>query len=185
MWRQASVVGPYFAQQVSPRQASDSVEAHSHSPRHSTTFTRPFPPSCLSSTHPPNVPVFPRPSTFDPFTEPVPATLSTGWRRQASSGDVSMPDCSNSSTRACSSRHATDPMLVSERPENRFHSMQMAGAFEYTCEALTSIPSAPVNTPQNGEDTPGTAIAVRNVSTKAATETITGACPNHALIIST
>jgi len=174
MWRQISLVGPYFAQQISPCQTSYGIEAHSHSPRHGPTSTRPqLPATSIGSMLPPKVPVFPRHPTFDPFTEPV-HTAFQGLR-QPSSADVSMHDYSNSSTRASSSHHVTDPMLISERPEHRFESMQMAGAFESICEAL--MPSAPVNTPQNGEDTPVSMVVARKPSTKRATEFVSCRCP--------
>ena len=165
MWRQPSFVAPYFAQQMSPRQACEGSDAHGHSPRHPTMSTRPVPPPGFGTMQPPEIP------TLDPFIETRPPSFANGWR-QSSSGDVSMHDCSNSNTRANSSRHVTDPMLVCERTEPRFNSMQTAGAFEYTCEALTNMPSAPKNTPQSGETTLGNPTAVKNVPARATMEAV-------------
>ncbi|TVY40980.1 hypothetical protein LOCC1_G003560 [Lachnellula occidentalis] len=154
MWRQVSVVGPYYSQQFSPRGVSDIIDAHSHSPRHTntareaTTATN----STIGSMFPPP-PSFPRQAAFDPFTEPVHSAF-TGWRQPSS--DVSMGDYSSSNTRASASRNVSDPMILAEKQDRRFESMQMAGAFESICEALSAppMPAAPVNTPQNGADTP-------------------------------
>lgn len=92
--RHVSLVGPYFSQVASPRR--DAVIEHGHSPRHAGTMNSPPVPSTIGSMLPPEVPLFPRQTTYDPFTEPVHAAFR-GWR-QASS-DVSMPDCSDPSTR--------------------------------------------------------------------------------------
>jgi hypothetical protein len=155
MWRQVSLVGPYFAQHLSPRQTLGDGFEHGHSPRHAAaTLTKPnFAAPVLSSMPPPATNLFQRhPPTFDPFTEPVHSAF-THWR-QASSADVSMPDYGNS-TKATSSRQVSDPMQIVEPMDRRYESMPMAGAYESLCEAL--IPSAPANTPQNGGASPATA----------------------------
>ncbi|TVY37946.1 hypothetical protein LSUB1_G003161 [Lachnellula subtilissima] len=152
MWRQVSLVGPYFSQQFSPRKVSDIIDAHSHSPRH-TNNTREATGatnSTIGSMFPPP-PNFPRQTTFDPFTETVHSAF-TGWRQPSS--DVSMGDYSSSNTRASASRNVSDPMILTEKQDRRFESLQMAGAYESICEALSApMPAAPVNTPQNGADT--------------------------------
>ncbi|KAF4635188.1 hypothetical protein G7Y89_g2914 [Cudoniella acicularis] len=147
MWRQVSLVGPYFAQHFSPRHSAEDVEVHSHSPRHGNP-PKPAPAiSGFGSLFPQNGPVFPRQPTFDPFTDPTNSAF-TGWRQVSSSADVSMPDYASNS-RSNSSRQVTDPMSISaiETQDRRFENMQMAGAYESLCESL--IPSVPVNTPQN------------------------------------
>lgn len=67
-----------------------------------------------------------------------------------------MGDYSNSNTRTSASRNVSDPMILAEKQDRRFESMQMAGAYESICEALSGppMPAPPVNTPQNGADTP-------------------------------
>jgi hypothetical protein len=169
MWRQVSLVGPYFAQQFSPQPAPEGVEAHSHSPRHSGMLRPPPGIANIASVLPPNQNIFPRQPTYDPFTEPLHAALD-GWR-QTSSTDISMPDLSNSNTRASSSRQVSDPVIVSGKSERRFESMQMPGAYESICEAL--LPSAPVNTPQNGGATPVKAPGLQSVTTAIKCEPIT------------
>ncbi|TAQ89564.1 hypothetical protein B7494_g2131 [Chlorociboria aeruginascens] len=163
MWRQASLVAPYYAQRFSPQQDEDGIEVHSHSPRrtvakNATRTSLPGP--SIGQMPPPNVTAFPQQPPFDPFTEPVNAAFS-GWRHV--SGDVSMPDYSSSHTRANSSRQVSDPMIT-DKNDRRFESMQMAGAFESICEAL--LPSAPVNTPQNAGEVSTTAITDRKASHK-------------------
>jgi hypothetical protein len=140
MWRQVSLLAPYFVQQASPARRHEEVETHSHSPRrggHQSTTT-------VDPQHVLTI--------FDPFIEPEQPPLKF-WRhpRQASTTDVSMPDYSNTGTN--SSRHVTDPMIVSdtEISDRRFESLQNDGAYESVCEALM-LPSAPVNTP--AEPTP-------------------------------
>jgi hypothetical protein len=152
MWRQVSLVGPYFAQQFSPKQAANIIDAHGHSPRHTNIPLKPTaaPNSNMGSMFPPPPPNFPRQPAFDPFTEPVRSGFA-GWR-QPSSADVSMPDYSSSNTRASASRNITDPMILAEKQDRRFESMQIPGAYESIWEAL--MPAVPVNTPQNGADTP-------------------------------
>jgi len=165
MWRQVPLLAPYLAQQVSPKQSSDGVETHSHSPRHGPAPIQPPPPiASLGPINPPNVLAYPRQSARDLSTEAeaeVEQELEqeqppVGWhrpRRASSTADVSMPDYSKPNTGTNSSRHVTDPMVVSEneRSERRFQSLQNAGAYESVCEAL-SMPSAPSNTP--AEPTP-------------------------------
>lgn len=152
MWRQLNLIGSYFAQQSPTRQAMDDSELHTHSPRR-IRLQRPYV-STAGSMPPPSVPLFPRTQNYDPFTE---SGLGTYNRpRQESSGDVSMPDFSGTSSRLSHSRVVTDPMSL-DRTLPRFESMQNPGAYEYTCEAL--LPAAPVNTPQNGEHTPAKAQA--------------------------
>jgi hypothetical protein len=144
MWRHVSLVGPYFTQTSSPRQGSETIE-HGHSPRHASTLTRAtFPAPKIGSMLPPAVPTFPRQPNYDPFTDPVHAAFR-GWRQPSS--DVSMPDYSDPSTRANTSRNVSDPMQISQTIDCRFESMPNPGAYDALCEAL--MPSAPVNTPQN------------------------------------
>ncbi|CAG8982609.1 hypothetical protein HYALB_00008101 [Hymenoscyphus albidus] len=152
MWRQVPVVGPYYAPHFASQQAEEDTEAHSHSPRRAIMAARPPLATCnMESLY--NQPVYLRPSMLDPFTEPS----FSGWRqssvRQSSATDVSMPDYTKPNTRTGSVRHFTDPMSVSDKPDRRFESLQMPGAYETICEAL--MPRVPVNTPQNGEPTPG------------------------------
>ncbi|TVY90248.1 hypothetical protein LAWI1_G002499 [Lachnellula willkommii] len=154
MWRQVSLVGPYYSQQFSPRKASEIIDAHSHSPRHTNNLREATAASnsTIGSMFPPP-PNFPRQAAFDPFTEPVHSAF-TGWRQPSS--DVSMGDYSSSNTRNSASRNVSDPMILAEKQDRRFESMQMAGAYESICEALSAppMPAPPVNTPQNGADTP-------------------------------
>jgi hypothetical protein len=164
MWRQVSLLAPYFVQHTSPCRRQDDAETHSHSPRRGTGSMRPPPTvSSLSVINPENIPTFPSHAIFDPFIE-AEQTPMKSWRqpRQSSTADVSMPDYSKSNTRTNSSRHVTDPMIVSdsEISDRRFESLQSAGAYESICEALE--PSAPVNTP--AEPTPE---ARRRVSPKS------------------
>lgn len=154
MWRQVSLLTPYFAQQASPARRHGEVETHSHSPRrrgHRSTTT----------VDPQNVLTFPSQAIFDPFVEPAQPPVKY-WHqpRQASTTDVSMPDYSTT-TGTNSSRHVTDPMIVSdtEIPDRRFESLQNDGAYESICEAL--LPSVPVNTPAE-QPTP---VAVGRLST--------------------
>ncbi|KAI9053364.1 hypothetical protein LZ554_002323 [Drepanopeziza brunnea f. sp. 'monogermtubi'] len=152
MWRQVSLMGPYFGQQFSPRQGSD-VEAHSHSPRHGQplNFKSAFSATTMGSMPPP--PLLPRQSTFDPFVEAGNPAF-TGWR-QSSKSDTSMPDYTSSNTRTASSRQVSDPMQY-EKTNGRYESIQMPGAFESLCEAL--LPSAPVNTPDMGTRQPSSTV---------------------------
>jgi hypothetical protein len=144
MWRHVSLVGPYFAQASSPQQRSEAIE-HGHSPRHTTSLARATAPvPKIGSMLPPAVPSFPRQPTFDPFTESVHAAFR-GWRQPSS--DVSMPDYSDPSTQANTSRNVSDPMQISQTLDRRFESIHQSGAYDALCEAL--MPSAPVNTPQN------------------------------------
>ncbi|KAH7364171.1 hypothetical protein BKA65DRAFT_572413 [Rhexocercosporidium sp. MPI-PUGE-AT-0058] len=150
MWRQVSIAGPYFAQQFSPRQGSDAIEAHSHSPRHRQSSRSTFPNPGVGSMQPP--PLFPRQPAYDPFvTDNTNNPAFSGWRH-TSTTDTSMPDYTNSNTRSNSSRQVSDPMQV-EKTGRQFESIQMPGAFESLCEALmpaTAGPVAPANTPDNG-----------------------------------
>ncbi|TVY81836.1 hypothetical protein LSUE1_G003008 [Lachnellula suecica] len=159
MWRQVPLVGPYMGQQFSPRQADDTIDAHSHSPRHGAYRKKPAGPNTNigSMFPPPPLTSFPKPPTFDPFTESVNSAF-TGWRQ--ASNDVAMPDYSTSNTRSSGSRNISDPMIISENKDRRLESMQMPGAYESLCEGLiTSIPAAPVNTPQNETSDPSTVSA--------------------------
>lgn len=154
MWRQVSLVGPYYSQAFSPRQATDVIDAHGHSPRHVHVRQKPAAAAVpnhniTTSMFPPPPPTFSKQPVFDPFTESVHPAFNNHWR-QASSADVSMPDYSSSNSRAGGSRNITDPMIMSEKPDRRYESMQMPGAYESMCEALAaSIPAAPKNTPQD------------------------------------
>ncbi|KAE9381698.1 hypothetical protein N431DRAFT_539284 [Stipitochalara longipes BDJ] len=138
MWRHVSLIGPYFAQAASPR--GEAIIEHGHSPHRPDTLAPTFPASKIGSMLPPAVPLFPRQHTFDPFTEPVHAAFR-GWRQ--ASTDLSMPDCSDPSTRS-NSRNVSDPMQISQTLDHQFESMP---AYDELCEAL--MPSAPANTPQN------------------------------------
>lgn len=150
MWRQVSLVGPYFTQQFSPKHAPDVIEAHSHSPRHTNIRPKPAASSSnVGSMFPPPHPRPPKQGAFDPFTETLNPSFN-GWR-QPSSADVSMPDYSSSNSRGAS-RNITDPMILTEKQDRRFGSLQMPGAYDSLCEAL--MPSAPDNTPQNEAETP-------------------------------
>jgi hypothetical protein len=150
MWRQVSLVGPYFTQQFSPpRQAPDVIDAHSHSPRHVDIRPKPAASSSnIGSMFPPPQPRLQKQAAFDPFTETLNPSFN-GWR-QSSSADVSMPDYSSSNSRGAS-RNITDPMILTEKQDRRFGSLQMPGAYDSLCEAL--MPSAPDNTPQNEAET--------------------------------
>lgn len=144
MWRQVSFNASYLPQYVSPRHIrSAGMDDHSHSPRPRASLGRPpLPPPILGPMPPPGIPAFSRNALSDPFIEPV-----HPWR-QTSSTDVSMPDYSSSASWASHSRRVTDPMMT-DRPERRYDTLQSPEAFESICEAL--LPSAPDNTPQNGE----------------------------------
>ncbi|KAM3065999.1 hypothetical protein ACMFMF_010621 [Clarireedia jacksonii] len=145
MWRQVSLVAPFYGHHTSPRHTAEDLEAHSHSPRKSSTvgFL-----GTKAASMPPPPPPFAKPPTFDPFTtEPVGPAFSQ-WRRQASSTDESMPDLSlRGSTQVGSFRNVSDPMIVERTGRQNIVS---EGGFEALCEAL--IPSAPSNTPQNGAE---------------------------------
>lgn len=119
------------------------MEAHSHSPRRKASLGRPaLPPPSLGPMLPPGISAFPRNLHADPFIEPL-----RPWR-QSSSTDISMPDYSSSASWASHSRRVTDPMMT-DKQERRYDTLQSHEAFETICEAL--LPSAPDNTPQNGE----------------------------------
>lgn len=152
MWRQVSFVGPYFAQQFSPRHEIVDIEAHSHSPRRASVAPRrPFPAPVIGSMAPPAAPIPPRQSTFDPFTEPVHAAFS-GWRQ--TSGDVSMPDYSISNTRVASSRQFSDPMQMSS--ERSFQSLPAPDHYDVLLDAFNPRgPSVPTNTPQTNTGSQG------------------------------
>lgn len=185
MWRQIPVVGPYFAPHFSPRQAEEDAEAHSHSPRRAIMAARPPLATCnMESLY--NQPVFPRQSVLDPFiSEPlhpnIPHPNFGGWRqssvRQSSATDVSMPDYTKSNTRTNSLRQVTDPMSVSDKPDRRFESLQMPGAYETICEAL--MPRVPVNTPQNGEPT---TVRPETVATSVTQTPLASGATFHALV---
>lgn len=154
MWRQVSLLTPYFVQQAPPGQMHDGVETHGHSPRRGPGSTRPVPSAInLGLFSPQNGTAILPPPIFDPFIEPDQPPLKF-WRqsRQTSTADVSMPDYSKSNTWTNNSRHVTDPMVISdtEISDHRLESLQSAGAYESVCEAL--VPSVPVNTP--AEPTP-------------------------------
>ena len=165
MWRQVSLLAPYYAQQASPGPRHTEVAAHSHSTRRGAAAMRPPPTvSSMSVINPENIPIFSPQVIFDPFIEPERLSMKS-WhqlRQRSTADDVSMPDYSKSNTGTNSSRHVTDPMTVSgaEISDRRFESLQSAGAYESVCEAL--LPSAPVNTP--AEPTP---IAERRESSKS------------------
>lgn len=163
MWRQVSLMGPYMAQQLSPRREVDGIDAHSHSPRQEPAARVPFPsavapyppPPGFGSMQPPNPPLFRRQPAFDPFTEPMPPSF-THWR-QRSSADVSMPDYAT--TRGSSSRQVSDPMQGTEATNPVFEHEQNP-VYESLIEAM--VPKAPTNTPQTGAATPVTAPATAN-----------------------
>jgi hypothetical protein len=161
MWRQVSLLAPYFVQNASPSPRHDEAETHSHSPRRGAGSIRP--PTTVANLrviNPENIPASPLQAIFDPFIEAEQAPLkSWGQTRQSSTADLSMPDYSKSNTGTNSSRHVTDPMIVSdtEISGRQFESLQSDGAYESVCEAL--LPSAPVSTP--AEPTP---VAGRKVS---------------------
>lgn len=147
MWRQVSLVAPFYGHRTSPKHGAEDLEAHSHSPRKSSTIG--FLGTKTASMPPPRPPPpFAKPPTFDPFTTAPVGPAFNQWRRQASSTDTSMPDISaRGSTQAGSCRNVSDPMIV-ERTGRQ--NMTSEGGFEALCEAL--IPSAPSNTPQNGAE---------------------------------
>jgi hypothetical protein len=161
MWRQVSFNASYLPQYISPRHIrSTEMEAHSHSPRPKASLGRPtIPPPILGPMLPPNIPAFSRNGHSDPFIESV-----HPWR-QTSSTDVSMPDYSSSTSWASHSRRMTDPTMT-DRPERRYDTLQSPEAFESICEAL--LPSAPDNTPQNGEsEQPSTASNLQKTAVHA------------------
>jgi hypothetical protein len=145
MWRQASLLTPYFGQD-SPRQKCDEFESHAHSPHRGPPLPR-APPRISSVCSVVPAPAFPRQPISDPFTDPLQAGFK-GWPqpRKPSSTDVSMQDYSNLDTRANCSRQVSDAIVLpgKERPENPFESLQSAGAFDSVCEAL--LPSVPADT---------------------------------------
>jgi hypothetical protein len=164
MWRQVSLMGPYLAQQISPRREAD-IEVHSHSPRQTQASRAafpppgpPFPPPSFGSMQPPNPPLFQRQHQFDPFIEPLPSSFMH-WR-QRSSADVSMPDYAT--TRGSSSRQVSDPMQGTETTNPVFEAEQPSGMYESLIEALG--PKAPSNTPKTRAATPVTAPATANVA---------------------
>ncbi|KAG4027348.1 hypothetical protein MFRU_031g00950 [Monilinia fructicola] len=158
MWRQVSLVAPFYNQHSSPKRVEEDREAHAHSPRKPPTVG--FLSSQTASMPPPSAP-FSRPPNFDPFTSD-PHLAFQGWRHQETSTDTSMPDLSsNSSMQAGSVRNVSDPMIIEKASRN--NDMQSSGAFESLCEAL--MPPAPDNTPQNGsEATLTNSIALRQSS---------------------
>ena len=166
MWRQVSLVGRYYAQHFSPRQGSDGIEAHSHSPRHGQSSRPTFPMPSVGSMPPP--PLFTRQPAYDPFiTDHTNNPAFSGWRH-TSTTDTSMPDYSSTNTRSSSSRQVSDPMQF-ERTGRQFESMQMPGAFESLVEALTpAAPAVPTNTPDNGlaNNMAGLSAASRRASSK-------------------
>ncbi|KAH6709222.1 hypothetical protein BKA61DRAFT_678120 [Leptodontidium sp. MPI-SDFR-AT-0119] len=168
MWRQVPIVGPYFAQQFSPRQGSDGIEVHSHSPRHRQSSRSTFPNP--GGSMPPPPPLFPRQPAYDPFiTDHTNNPAFSGWRH-TSTTDTSMPDYSSSNTRSSNSRQVSDPMQF-EKTGRQFESIQMPGAYESLCEALMPAaagPVAPANTPDNGlvGNMAGLSAASRRASSK-------------------
>lgn len=146
MWRQVSLVAPFYNQHASPKRVEEDREAHAHSPRKPPAVD--FLSSQTNSMPPPPAP-FSRPPNFDPFTSEPTRPPFTGWRRQKTSTDTSMPDVSsNSSDQAGSTRNVSDPMIIEKTSRNI--DMQSSGAYESLCEAL--LPPAPGNTPQNGSE---------------------------------
>ncbi|ESZ99513.1 hypothetical protein SBOR_0078 [Sclerotinia borealis F-4128] len=146
MWRQVSLVAPFYNQQSSPKRVEEDREAHAHSPRKPSIVS--FQSSQTNSMPPPPAP-FSRPPNFDPFTSEPPRPAFADWRRQESTTDTSMPDLStNPSVQAGSIRNVSDPMIIEKACRN--NDMQSSGAFESLCEAL--MPPAPDNTPQNGSE---------------------------------
>ncbi|KAH7417327.1 hypothetical protein BKA64DRAFT_297498 [Cadophora sp. MPI-SDFR-AT-0126] len=166
MWRQVSLVGPYYAQNSPSRQGSDGIETHSHSPRHGQSNKPSFPISGVGLMPPP--PFFPGQPAYDPFiTDHTNNPAFSGWRH-TSTTDTSMPDYSSSNTRTSSSRQVSDPMQF-ERTGRQFESMQMPGAYESLVEALTTAaPAVPTNTPDNGlaSNMAGLSAASRKASSK-------------------
>jgi hypothetical protein len=161
MWRQAAVMSPYYAQQISPRRQEEALETHGHSPRHLVhPFKQPIPLVAGFVNQPPlnNVP---RQGNADPFID-TRGSAFAGWRQVSS--DVSMPDYASSASHHTSVRNISDPMQISDKGDRSFQSMQMAGAYDQLCEAL--IPSAPVNTPCNAA-TPVAVPATRLSSAKS------------------
>lgn len=155
MWRHVSLVGPYVAQAFSPQRGLEPIE-HGHSPRRASTLTRPaFQAPKIGSMLPPAVPIFPRQTNYDPFTEPVHAAFR-GWRQ--SSTDTSMPDYSDPSSRANSTRNISDPMQISQM-------LTHSKSYDALIDAFN--PSAPVNTPQNEVASPAVDIAVPNPPTRS------------------
>ncbi|KAK0126460.1 hypothetical protein ONS95_008058 [Cadophora gregata] len=165
MWRHVSLVGPYYAQNSSPRHGSDGIEAHSHSPRHGQSSKPAFPIPSAGAMPPP--PLFPRQPAYDPFITDHNNPAFSGWRH-TSTTDTSMPDYSSTNTRTSSSRQVSDPMQF-EKTGRQFESMQMPGAFESLVEALTpAAPVVPTNTPDNGlaRNMAGLSAASRKASSK-------------------
>lgn len=144
MWRQVSLVAPFYSQHASPKRVEEDREAHAHSPRKSQGVSF----SSQTKSMPPPPVTFSKPPSFDPFTS-EPRSAFQGWRRQDTSTDISMPDISsNPSLQAGSTRNVSDPMIIEKASRN--NDMQSSGAFESLCEAL--MPPAPDNTPQNGSE---------------------------------
>jgi hypothetical protein len=117
---------------------------------------------------PPNRPVFRgQQPTNDPFIEPS----QPEYRKWRQPSDTSMADYSSANTRSTGSRHISDPMVVCDKQDRRFETLQSAGAYDSLCEALnkpTTSPSAPVNTPQNPSELPE-AITEEQIASMAAT----------------
>ncbi|APA09213.1 hypothetical protein SS1G_14270 [Sclerotinia sclerotiorum 1980 UF-70] len=158
MWRQVSLVAPFYTQHSSPKRVEEDREAHAHSPRKppAVEFM-----SSQTNSMPPPPPSFSKSPNFDPFTSESTRPFP-GWRRQGTSTDTSMPDLpSNSSEQAGSTRNVSDPMVIEKAFRN--NDMQSTGAYESLCEAL--LPPVPDNTPQNeSEVTLVSSIALRQPS---------------------
>lgn len=183
MWRQVSLLAPFYTQHSSPRQEPEALEAHGHSPRKlSLAPGNILPTSSLPSMPPPNHPTFRgQQLTNDPFTEPHRQEFKK-WRQPS---DTSMADYSSAQTRSSGSRLASDPVVIGEKSDRRFETMQSAGAYDSLCDALNnpaiSPPAPPVNTPHNPAD-----ISVAVVETQVATITaalVATSKPLHSLLI--
>lgn len=165
MWRQVSLLAPFYAQNTSPQREVEGLEIHTHSPRKLAKGARhSLPAQNLSSMPPPDHPVFRgHQPTHDPFVEPPPPEFKK-WRQPS---DTSMADYSSAATRSTGSRHVTDPLSLSDKQDRRFETLQSAGAYDTLCEALTNpntSPKAPVNTPQMGSEIAEEAISAEGIA---------------------
>lgn len=155
MWRQVSLLAPFYPQNTSPRGEADGLDLHTHSPRKLPIAPRhSLPTENIASMPPPNRPVFrAQHPTHDPFIESSQPEFKK-WRQPS---DTSMADYSSANTRSTGSRHVSDPMVVCDRQDRRFETLQSVGAYDSLCEALNkpaTTPTAPVNTPQNISEVP-------------------------------
>lgn len=147
MWRQVALPAQFLPQNMSPGQLEKSpgIELHGHSPRRSSSSSaRPSLPAPAFGLMPPPI-LFQRLGSFerDPFSE----RSYNPWMGRQPSSDSLMPDYSSSASHVSNSRKVSEPMSI-DKPVDWKFDMQSVGAYESLCEAL--IPSAPVNTPQNG-----------------------------------